>query len=68
MTQACVIWAYNSLLKIILYGTIEGGETKKQKKSGIDNIKDWTGHNFSTYVQTVEDRMVYELYMLIFLP
>ena len=48
---------HTSLSKTILQGTVEGKRRRgRQRKSWMDNIKEWTGCSFQTLLRTAEDR------------
>ena len=46
-----------TLAKTILQGTVQGKRRKgRQKKRWVDNIKEWTGMDFTSSIRTAEDR------------
>lgn len=48
---------HTSLSKTILQGTVEGKRRRgRQRKSWMDNIKEWTGCSFQTLLRSAEDR------------
>lgn len=48
---------HTSLSKTILQGTVEGKRRRgRQRKSWMDNIKEWTSCSFQTLLRTAEDR------------
>ena len=48
---------HDSLSKTILQGKVEGGRSRGgQIKAWTDNIKEWTGQDFSSLIRIAEDR------------
>ena len=55
-----MVWSLNrseGLAKTILQGTVRGGRKRgRQKKRWEDNVKEWTGLEFTASQRAAEDR------------
>ena len=51
---------HDTLTKIILQGTVEGGRRRgRQRKSWLDNIKEWTGMKLHELLAAAQNRHVW---------
>ena len=54
------ILRHDTLTKIILQGTVEGGRRRgRQRKSWLDNIKEWTGMKLHELLAAAQNRQMW---------